>query len=43
MTRKDLDLLTVKHKDVFNINKESQDDGVNKQHTSGVITVIAHS
>lgn len=38
----DQDLLTVKRKDVFNINEESQDDEVNKQHTSGVITVIAH-
>lgn len=37
----DQDLLTVKRKDVFNINEESQDDEVNK-HTSGVITVIAH-
>ncbi len=39
--QKDQDLLTVKRKDVFNINEESQDDEVNK-HTSGVITVIAH-
>ncbi len=38
----DQDLLTVKRKDVFSINEESQDDEVNKQHTSGVITVIAH-
>lgn len=38
----DLDLLTVKRKDVFNINEESQDDEVNKQHTPGVITVIPH-
>lgn len=38
----DQDLLTVKRKDVFNISEESQDDEVNKQHTSGVITVIAH-
>lgn len=37
----DLDLLTVKRKDVFNINDESQDDEVNKR-TSGVITVIPH-
>uniref|UniRef100_A0A673I3Z4 ATP-dependent RNA helicase n=1 Tax=Sinocyclocheilus rhinocerous TaxID=307959 RepID=A0A673I3Z4_9TELE len=32
--QKDQDLLTVKRKDVFNINEESQDDEVNKQHTS---------
>uniref|UniRef100_A0A8C2JBW9 ATP-dependent RNA helicase n=1 Tax=Cyprinus carpio TaxID=7962 RepID=A0A8C2JBW9_CYPCA len=39
--QKEQDLLTVKRKDVFNINEESQDDDeVNKQHTSGVITVI---
>lgn len=28
----DLDLLTVKRKDVFSINEESEDDEVNKQH-----------
>uniref|UniRef100_A0A8C1TYN2 ATP-dependent RNA helicase n=1 Tax=Cyprinus carpio TaxID=7962 RepID=A0A8C1TYN2_CYPCA len=34
--QKEQDLLTVKRKDVFNINEESQDDDeVNKQHTSG--------
>lgn len=38
----DLDLLTVKRKDVFNINEESQDDEVNKQHISSVIAVIPH-
>lgn len=37
-----LDLLTVKRKDVFNISEESEDDEVNKQHASGVITVIPH-